>query len=87
MTYHAAAIIDDGGNAGEYANMAKLLASEAADAAVDAAIQTHGGMAFDHDADIVTLWPMVRILRVAPLNNEMILNYLAEHVLGLPRSY
>jgi alkylation response protein AidB-like acyl-CoA dehydrogenase len=64
-----------------------LLASEAADAAVDAAIQTHGGMAFDADADVVTLWPMVRILRIAPLNNEMILNYVSERVLGLPRSY
>jgi alkylation response protein AidB-like acyl-CoA dehydrogenase len=87
MTHSAAATIDDGGSAGDLANMAKLLASEAADAAVDAAIQTHGGMAFDADADVVTLWPMVRILRIAPLNNEMILNYVSERVLGLPRSY
>lgn len=87
LTYNAAAVIDAGGSAGEHANMAKLLASEASEAAVDAAIQTHGGLAFDEDADIVTLWPMVRILRIAPLNNEMVLNYIAEHVLGLPRSY
>jgi acyl-CoA dehydrogenase len=87
MTYRAAAVIDAGGTGGQEANIAKLLASEAADAAVDAAIQTHGGMAFDADADIVALWPMVRILRIAPLNNEMILNYISEHVLGLPRSY
>lgn len=87
MIYKAAADIDAGETSGDLANMAKLLASEAADAAVDAAIQTHGGLAFDADADIVTLWPMVRILRIAPLNNEMILNYVSEHVLGLPRSY
>lgn len=87
MTYRAAATIDAGGAAGAHSNMAKLLASEAAYAAVDAAIQTHGGTAFDYDTDVVTLWPMVRILRVAPLNNEMILNYISERVLGLPRSY
>jgi alkylation response protein AidB-like acyl-CoA dehydrogenase len=87
LTYRAAARIDAGRAEGHDANMAKLLASEAADAAVDAAIQTHGGMAFDADADIVTLWPMVRILRIAPINNEMILNYISERVLGLPRSY
>ena len=87
MTYRAAAIIDAGGAAGDFANMAKLIASEAADAAVDAAIQTHGGMAFDLDTDILTLWPMIRILRVAPLNNEMILNYISQYVLKLPRSY
>ncbi|MBT2523321.1 acyl-CoA dehydrogenase family protein [Arthrobacter sp. ISL-28] len=87
MTYQAAAQIDQGLPAGDLSNMAKLLASEAADAAVDAALQTHGGSAFDADTDIVTIWPMVRILRIAPLNNEMILNYIAERVLGLPRSY
>lgn len=87
MTYEAAASIDAGRSGGDNANMAKLLASEAADAALDAAMQTYGGMAFDADADLVTLWPMVRILRIAPLNNEMILNYVSERMLGLPRSY
>lgn len=87
MTYTAAATIDSGQPAAEHSNMAKLLASEAADAAVDAAIQVHGGTAFDKDTDLITLWPMIRILRIAPLNNEMILNYISEHVLGLPRSY
>jgi acyl-CoA dehydrogenase len=87
MTYRAAAAFDAGKPAGTEANIAKLLASEAAYAAVDAAIQTHGGSGFDEDSDVITLYPMVRVLRVAPLNNEMILNYIADHVLGLPRSY
>ncbi|MCZ4519484.1 acyl-CoA/acyl-ACP dehydrogenase [Rhodococcus ruber] len=87
MTYRAAATYDAGGEAGDHANMAKLLASEAADDAIDAAMQVHGGSAFDRTTDLITLWPMIRILRVAPLNNEMILNYISEHVLGLPRSY
>ncbi len=87
IAYRAAVSIDSGVFAGSDANVAKLLASEAADAAVDAAIQAHGGAGFDADTDIITLWPMVRVLRVAPLNNEMVLNYIAEHMLGLPRSY
>lgn len=87
MTYRAARAYDRGDSSGALANMAKLIASEAAEQAVDAAIQTFGGSAFDKASDIVTLWPMVRILRIAPLNNEMILNYIAEKVLGLPRSY
>jgi acyl-CoA dehydrogenase len=49
--------------------------------------QTHGGYGFDRDYDIVTLWPMVRLLEIAPINNEMLLNYIGEHVLGLPKSY
>ena len=76
-----------GENAGAHANMAKLLASRAAVAAVEAAIQTHGGYAFDRDYDVVTLWPMVRLMEIAPINNEMLLNYIGEHVLGLPKSY
>jgi acyl-CoA dehydrogenase len=87
LTYRAAVRYDAGLPAGADANMAKLLASEAAEHAIDAAIQTHGGSAFDRDTDLITLWPMIRILRVAPLNNEMILNYIAEKILRLPRSY
>lgn len=87
LNYRAAAAFDEGRQAGTEANIAKLLASEAAYAAVDAAIQTHGGSGFDEDTDVITLYPMVRILRVAPLNNEMILNYIADYVLGLPRAY
>jgi alkylation response protein AidB-like acyl-CoA dehydrogenase len=87
MTFRAAQAYDRGEPAAALANMAKLIASEAAEAAVDAAIQTFGGSAFDKQSDIVTLWPMIRILRIAPINNEMVLNYIAERVLGLPRSY
>lgn len=87
MTYDAAARFDAGEDAGAQANMAKLLASRAAAAAMDAAIQTHGGYAFDRDYDLITLWPMIRLMEVAPINNEMLLNYIGEHVLGLPKSY
>jgi acyl-CoA dehydrogenase len=85
--YTACRVFDSGGNAGYLANAAKLLASQAATRACDAAIQTHGGYAFNDEYDIATIWPNVRLLQIAPLNNEMILNYIAEHVLRLPRSY
>ena len=78
---------DLGGRAGPASNMVKYLASEAACEAVDAAIQFHGGNGFDIDYDIITLWPLARLTRVAPVNNEMMLNYIGEHVLGLPKSY
>ena len=74
-------------DAGAHANMAKLLASRAAVAAIDATLQTHGGYGFDRDYDVVTLWPMIRLLEIAPINNEMLMNYIGEHVLGLPKSY
>lgn len=86
VMYSAAAAYDSGFDAGDQANMAKLLGSRAALAAVDSAIQTHGGSAFVYETDVVTIWPMVRILQIAPLNNESILNYIGERVLGLPRS-
>jgi acyl-CoA dehydrogenase len=87
MTYDAADRFDNGEDAGAHANMAKLLASRAAVAAVEAALQTHGGYGFDRDYDVVTLWPMIRLLEIAPINNEMLMNYIGEHVLGLPKSY
>jgi alkylation response protein AidB-like acyl-CoA dehydrogenase len=67
--------------------MTKYLASTAADQAMDAAIQAHGGYAFDLETDLITLWPKIRLGRIAPINNEMLLNYLGERTLGLPRSY
>ena len=87
MLYTACDTYDAGGDAGGAANMAKLLASEAANEAIDAVVQAHGGTAFDKESDVITLWPMIRLLRIAPVNNEMVLNYLAERVLGLPKSY
>jgi alkylation response protein AidB-like acyl-CoA dehydrogenase len=70
-----------------YSKVATAGLEKASYAAVDAAIQVHGGAGFDDDSDVITMYPMIRVLRVAPLNNEMILNYIANHVLGLPRGY
>jgi alkylation response protein AidB-like acyl-CoA dehydrogenase len=73
--------------AGEASNMAKYAAAEAALAAVDAAIQTHGGNGMSSEYGLIPLWGIARLLRIAPVNREMILNYVAQHSLGLPRSY
>jgi acyl-CoA dehydrogenase len=87
MTLKAAWIFDQGREAGEFANMAKLAAADAGIKAVDTAIQCHGGNGFTKEYGIFDLYPMVRLLKKAPLNREMILNYIGEHVMGLPRSY
>ena len=87
MTLKAAWIFDQGREAGEFANMAKLAAADAAIKAVDTAIECHGGNGFTKEYGIFDLYPMVRLLKTAPLNREMILNYIGEHVMGLPRSY
>ena len=78
---------DRGEPAGESANMAKYAAAEAAIAAADAAMQTHGGNGFATEYGLPPYWASARLLRVAPVNREMILNYVAQHSLGLPRSY
>ena len=78
---------DHGEPAGEASNMAKYLAAEAGIAAVDAAIQAHGGNGVSTEHGLIPLWGMARLLRIAPVNSEMILNYVAQHSLGLPRSY
>jgi alkylation response protein AidB-like acyl-CoA dehydrogenase len=67
--------------------MAKYAAAEAAIAAVDQAIQTHGGNGLSSEFGLVPLWGLARLLRIAPVNREMVLNYVAQHSLGLPRSY
>lgn len=87
MMHHAAHVFDAAGEAGRYANMAKLAAAEAVIEAVDVAIQVHGGSGFTGEVDVITLWPLVRLMRTAPVSREMILNYIGEHMLGLPRSY
>jgi alkylation response protein AidB-like acyl-CoA dehydrogenase len=74
-------------DAGEVANMAKYAAAEACLHALDAAIQTHGGNAFASEYGLADLWGVSRVLRTAPVSREMILNFIAERVLGLPRSY
>lgn len=87
MTARAAWLHDHGQPAGEAANMAKYAAAEAALAAVDAAIQSHGGNGLAVEYGLVPLWGFARLLRIAPVNREMILNFVAQHSLGLPRSY
>ncbi|MAK82608.1 acyl-CoA dehydrogenase family protein [Phenylobacterium sp.] len=87
MTYEAAARYEAGDPAGEEANMAKLLASEASWAAADICIQTHGGFGFAEEYDVERKFRETRLYQVAPISTNLILAYLAEHVLGLPRSY
>jgi len=87
MALKAAWAFDQGLPAGEFANIAKYAGAEAGIHAVDAAIQTHGGNGFTKEYGIYDLYGLVRLLRTAPLNREMVLNYIAEHVMGLPRSY
>jgi alkylation response protein AidB-like acyl-CoA dehydrogenase len=87
MTRKAAWQHDHGMSAGEAANMAKYAAAEAALAAVDQAIQTHGGNGVSTEYGLIPLWGLARLLRIAPVNRDMVLNYVAQHTLGLPRSY
>ncbi|GAA3523789.1 acyl-CoA dehydrogenase family protein [Nocardioides daeguensis] len=87
MTARAAWLHDRRQPAGEAANMAKYLAAEAALSALDAAIQCHGGNGVAAEYGLIPLWGLARVLRIAPVNREMILNYVAQHSLGLPRSY
>ncbi len=87
MALKAAWAFDQNMPAGEYANIAKYAGAEAGIHAVDAAIQTHGGNGFTKEYGIYDLYGLVRLLRTAPLNREMVLNYIGEHVMGLPLSY
>jgi alkylation response protein AidB-like acyl-CoA dehydrogenase len=87
MMYKAAALYDAGLSAAEESNMAKYAAAEAGIRAVDQAIQTHGGNGFADEYGLTQMWWGVRLVRTAPVSREMILNYVAEHSLGLPRSY
>ncbi|WP_379546712.1 acyl-CoA dehydrogenase family protein [Qipengyuania sp. DSG2-2] len=87
MVYHAAEVYDQGGNAGEEANMAKMLASEASWAAADMCVQTYGGFGFAEEYDVERKFREARLYTVAPISTNLILSYLSEHVLGLPRSY
>ncbi|UCH30283.1 MAG: acyl-CoA/acyl-ACP dehydrogenase [Myxococcales bacterium] len=87
MTMKAAWLFDRGKDAGEAANMAKFAAGEAATRAVDTAIQVHGGNGMSEEYGLVSLWGMARTLRIAPVSREMILNFISQHVLKLPKSY
>lgn len=87
MVHHAAQVYDQGGNAGAEANMAKMLASEASWSAADMCVQTFGGFGFAEEYDVERKFREARLYTVAPISTNLILSYLAEHVLGLPRSY
>jgi alkylation response protein AidB-like acyl-CoA dehydrogenase len=88
MLRKASALYDAGfKGAGEASNMAKYAAAEAAIRCVDQAIQTHGGNGVAEEYGLSDMWWGVRTMRIAPVSREMILNYVAEHSLGLPRSY
>lgn len=87
MTARAAWLHDQGRPAGESSNMAKYAAAEAALKALDAAIQTHGGNGLASEYGLAHLWGTARLLKVAPVSREMVLNFVATHTLGLPKSY
>ncbi len=87
MVHEAARKYDAGDDIGAEANMAKLLAADASWAAADMCVQTHGGFGFAEEYDIERKFRETRLYQVAPISTNMILSYLAEHVLGLPRSY
>src|SRR5277367_3795224 len=83
----ACALFESGKPCGEDANIAKLLSSEAAWHAAEACLQTHGGFGFARDYDVERKWRETRLMQIAPISTNLILAYVAEHVLGLPRSY
>jgi len=87
MTQKAAWAYDAGHDAGEPANMAKYAAAEAALSALDQAIQTHGGNGMSSEYGLADMWGAARLIRTAPVSREMILNFVAQHSLQLPKSY
>jgi alkylation response protein AidB-like acyl-CoA dehydrogenase len=87
MLRKAAALFEAGLPCGEDANIAKLLASEAAWHAAEACMQTHGGFGYAREYDVERRWRESRIQQIAPISTNLVLAYIAEHVLGMPRSY
>ena len=87
MLKEAARLYDEGGNPGEEANMAKMLAADASWAAAEICLQTHGGFGFAQEFDVERKFRETRLYQVAPISTNLILSYLAEHILNLPRSY
>lgn len=87
MVREALRLYESGANPGAEANMAKMLAADASFEAANACIQTHGGFGFAEEYDIERKFRETRLYQVAPISTNLILSYLAEHVLGLPRSY
>ena len=87
MNFKAAWLYDRGLPYGSEANMAKFLAGRAAALATDRAMQTMGGMGYAKESHVERLWRDARLFRIAPVSEEMVLNYVAQHDLGMPRSY
>ena len=87
MIRKASWLIDNGQPCAAEANMAKWLAADAAFQAADQAMQTHGGFGYAKEFHVERYWREARLMRIAPISQEMILNYVTEHVLELPRSY
>lgn len=87
LVREAATLYESGENCGEEANIAKMLAAEASWAAAEACVQTHGGFAFAEEYDVERKFRETRLYQVAPISTNLILSYISEHVLGLPRSY
>jgi acyl-CoA dehydrogenase len=87
LRYQAAWLYDRGEPFGAEANMAKLLASEASWAAANACLDTHGGNGFVAEHDVERKFRGTRLFQVAPINNKLVLAYIAHHVLGMPKSY
>lgn len=87
ITYQAARAFKEGRDVGAAANIAAYMAREAASEAADAAIQTHGGYGVAVEYDVERFYREARLTHIAPVSDEMILNYIGEHVLSLPRSY
>jgi acyl-CoA dehydrogenase len=87
MTRRAADLFDAGEPCGTEANMAKLLASEASWEAANAALDTHGGFGFAREFSIERKFRETRLFKISPISNNLVLSYLAQHVLGMPRSY
>ena len=87
MVHHAAERFDNGINDGESANIAKLLAADASWMAAEACMQTFGGFGFAEEYDIERKYRETRLYQVAPISTNMILSYIAEKILGMPKSY
>lgn len=87
MVHEALRLFESGHNPGAEANMAKMLAADASFEAANACIQTHGGFGFAEEYDIERKFRETRLYQVAPISTNLILSFLSEHVLGLPRSY
>ena len=87
MVQHAARLVDAGAPCGEEANLAKYLAAEAGFFAADRAVQTLGGFGYANEYHVERYFREARLMRIAPISQELILSYVSEHVLGLPRSY